>query len=302
MFYRAKRAISRAWFNFNCSAVLRTPPISSSENDLTLVSMVCHGETLMYLLAVKSFCSRLKRSPAIVVLNDGSLTESDRSVIQDHFPKVRIVPISEVSTGACPKGSCWERLLLINDLNQDSYIVQLDCDTLTLGPIEEVRECIAANRSFSLMGDRSYPEVEPMNDACARSKNNTSDQVQAICERAFDQLPEAAELKYVRGNAGFTGFAKNTLDRAQIQSFSDLMRRISGAKWDTWGSEQVTSNLLIANTEGAVPLQAPKYLSYWAHPDVDYDRSSFIHFIGPFRFAHGLYLRHAKRIIRELAP
>jgi len=301
MFYRARRALSRAWFNFNCRAALRTPPIASVDTDLTLVSMVCHGETLMYLLAIKSFYRQLNRSARIVVLNDGSLDNVDRATLQSHFPGITIVPIASISTDSCPKGSCWERLFLINDLNQDSYIVQLDCDTLTLASIDEVRQCIESNRSFSLMGDRSYPEIEPMLDACARSKNNTSDQVQAICERTFEALPEASQLKYMRGNAGFAGFAKGSLSRPEIQRFSDLMKRLTAAKWDTWGSEQVTSNLLIANTERASPLQAPKYLSHWAHPEIDYDKSAFIHFIGPFRFAHGLYLRHAKRLISALS-
>jgi len=211
------------------------------------------------------------------------------------------VRISEVVPDRCPKGSCWERLLLISDIVRDSYVVQLDSDTLTTNSIAEVEECIAGNCSFSLMGDRSYPEIESMASACLRSKENLSPMVQAVCERSFDQLPESASLKYVRGNAGFTGFAKGSIDREKIAWFSDLMRRIAKETWDEWGSEQVTSNLLIANTEGARPLEFPKYLSYWAHPDVAYEEASFIHFIGPHRFSNGFYLKSAKKAVAALA-
>lgn len=300
MLFRAKRALGRAWFDINCRALLRTPPIHSSDHSLTLVSMLCHGEVVMYLLAVKSFCGQLGRNPKVVILDDGSLTKTDYAILHTHLPDVRIVSLSEVTTDRCPKGSCWERLLLIGDLAKDSYVVQLDSDTLTTESIAEVAQCIDANRSFTLLGDGSYPEIEPMLSACRRSKTNMGTMVQAVCERSFDQLPESASLKYVRGNAGFTGFAKGSIVRENIIWYSDLMRRIAREQWDEWGSEQVTSNLLIANSLDAHVLKFPKYLSYWAHDDIAYQDASFIHFIGPYRFSHGFYVRSARKVIAAL--
>ncbi len=305
MFFRARRALNRAWFDFNCRGLLKTPALPPSDSPLTVVTMLPHGEVGMYLLALKSFVEQLSRSPKVVVLNDGSLDGADLRTLEAHILALTVVPIASVSTGSCPRGSCWERLMLISDLSQESYVVQLDSDTLTPGPMPEVVASIESNRSFTLLGDRSYPEVEPMLAACARLKASTSGQVQAVCERAFDQLPEAAELKYLRGNAGFVGFARGSLDRDRIAWFSDLMRRISGPQWDEWGSEQLTSNLLIANAENPLPLPAPRYVSYWAHPEIRYQESSFLHFIGPFRYANGLYLRTAQRVLaglRQAAP
>ncbi|HWB32281.1 MAG TPA: hypothetical protein VG714_03820 [Acidobacteriaceae bacterium] len=300
MFFRAKRAIGRAWFNFNSRPVLKTPPLLCNAPDVTIVSMLCHGEVVMYLLAVKSFCHQLGRNPKVVLLNDGSLNDEDMGTLRRHIPEITIVSIADVMPDHCPKGSCWERLLLISDLVKDTYVVQLDSDTLTVRPIPEVDACIRANHSFSLSGDRSHPEIEPMPDACVRYKGNTGTMVQAVCERSFDQLPESNSLFYVRGNAGFTGFAKGSIGREKIAWFSDLMRRISHEKWDEWGSEQVTSNLLIANTPDASLLQFPKYLSYWAHPDVPYEQAAFIHFIGPHRFSNGFYISTARKVIASL--
>ena len=302
MFFRARRALQRAWIDFNCRSLLKTPPISSTDPTLTLVSLVCHGEILMYLLAAKSFCSQLGRNPQIVILNDGSFTESDYATIRAHIPVAKIVAISDVAPANTPKGSCWERLLLISDIVADSFVVQLDSDTLTTSSIAEVKQCIDANRSFTLLGDRSFPEVESMTSACQRSKTNLHPMVQAVCERNFDQLPESESLQYVRGNAGFNGFAKGSIDREKVEWFSELMRRLAKEQWNEWGSEQLTSNLLIANSADAVPLPAPKYLSYWAHPDVPYEDAAFIHFIGPYRFSNGLYLRKAKKAIASLTP
>ena len=300
MFFRARRAAGRAWFDFNCRAVHNTPPLHLNDDSLTVVSMLCHGEVTMYLLALKSFCHRLGYAPRIFILNDGTLTQSDCSTLRLHIPHVEIVPISAVASERCPKGSCWERLLLISDLVQSSYVIQLDSDTITVTATPEVQRCIETGRSFTLMGDRSYPEIESMAKACLRSKQNDSPMVQAVCERAFDQLPESTALRYVRGNAGFTGFAKASINREKIVYFSDLMRRIARERWDEWGSEQVTSNLLIANADNSYLLQFPKYLSYWAHPDVPYHEASFIHFIGPHRFSNGFYIETARKVVANL--
>ena len=301
MFFRARRALQRARFNFYCRSLLRTRPIHSTDPGLSFVTMLCHGEVIMYLLAVKSFCRQLGRVPSVVVLDDGSLTPDDLATLATHIPAIKIVPIAEVAPAQCPKGSCWERLLLISDIVQDTYVVQIDSDTLTLNAIPEIEQCIASNRSFTLMGDRSFPEIESMTSAQIRYKDSTNPMVQAVCERSFNQLPDSDSLNYVRGNAGFTGFAKGSFGRQQVEFFSQLMERIAKDKWNEWGSEQVTSNLLIANTRDAYPLSFPKYLSYWAHPDVDYEKSSFIHFIGPFRFANGFYLKSARKMIAALS-
>lgn len=300
MFFRIKRGLGRARFEWNCRAILRTPPIETSDDNLTVVSMVCHGEVLMYLLALKSFCRNLGRIPRVVVLDDGTLTGGDRAILESHVLHIRIFRIPDVPMDRCPEGSCWERLLLISDIVKDTYVIQLDSDTITANPIPEVVRCVQANRSFTLMGDRSHPAIEPMLDACHRSKSNLSPMVQAVCERSFDRLQEARALLYVRGNAGFTGFAKGSIDRKKITWFSDLMRTIAGKKWDEWGSEQVTSNLLIANTPDAHLLEFPSYLSYWAHPDVPYEDASFIHFIGPYRFANGFYIKTGRKALKAL--
>lgn len=300
MFFRARRSLQRAWFNFRCRGLLQTPPLFSPDATVSVVTMLCHGEVRMYLLAVKSFAKHLGFTPSVVVLNDGSLDEADISLLRSHIPFIRLVSMSAVDTGACPKGNCWERLTLISDLVQQSYIVQLDSDTLTRLPVPEVLDCITSNRSFTLLGDRSYPNVEPMLSSWERLKDSSSTQVQAVCERAFNKLPESQELLYLRGNAGFVGFAKGSISRDRIQYFSDRMRRLCGARWDEWGSEQLASNLLIANSEDPLPLPPPRYVSYWAHPDIPYGQSAFIHFIGPHRFSNGLYIHSARQVIKAL--
>ena len=132
-------------------------------------------------------------------------------------------------------------------------MVQLDSDTLTFKPIPEVLSCIAEDRCFTLLGDRSYPQVRPMLQAWETFRSDTNPQPQAVCERNFNRLEEAKDLLYLRGNAGFVGFARGSIDREKIAWFSDRMRSIAEGTWDQWGSEQLTSNLLIANSPHPLP-------------------------------------------------
>ena len=84
MFFRARRAMHRIWFDFGIRALLKTPPLPPATGNVTVVSMVCHGEVRMYLLALKSFVRQLGRSPRVVVLNDGSLVAEDLSLLRLH--------------------------------------------------------------------------------------------------------------------------------------------------------------------------------------------------------------------------
>jgi hypothetical protein len=87
--------------------------------------------------------------------------------------------------------------------------------------------------------------------------------------------------RYVRGGAVFAGFARR------------LFRR-----WREWGSEQVASNYLIANSPEECVLPCPKYASLW--PGVLYEQASFLHGLGTNRFKGGTCREIASRVVREL--
>jgi hypothetical protein len=256
----------------------------------------------MYLVAIKSLY-RFFRRGSIVVLDDGSLTSQDRSHLKQHLRSADILHIRDVALADTPKGGTWERLTLISQLVKDSYVVQVDSDSVTINAIPEVLEYVAANSSFTLLGAGSYPGIEPMPNAAQRAQQNGSKSAepQAISERSLDRFPDSASFKYVRGCSGFAGFARGSFTRDILQQFSRTMQDLCGRpKWNEWGSEQVTSNLLVANSPKAGVLEFPKYTSYYALKDLDYSRSSFVHFMGGFRFANGCYAGCARRVVCEL--
>src|SRR3546814_7643275 len=88
----------------------------------------------------------------MVIMDDGTLTDRDRSVLRQHLDNPRIISIRDIDTGPCPRGGTWERLLTILDLCADDYVIQLDSDTVTIGPVPHIQQAIAANSSFTLLG------------------------------------------------------------------------------------------------------------------------------------------------------
>ncbi len=79
------------------------------------------------------------------------------------------------------------------------------------------------------------------------------------------------------------------------------MQEAVGEKWSEWGSEQVTSNLLIANASGSVVLPYPRYANFDQKFDLTLDpaQCAFIHFIGTFRYSRGTYIAETRRLTAE---
>ena len=279
--------------------VLETPPITARADGLVLFSMIGTRVLLPYLVAIKSLHHHLQRG-RVVILDDGTLTDEDRAILGVHCDSPRIISIADVDTGPCPRGGTWERLLTILDLRHDDYVIQLDSDTVCIGAVPEVRDCVENGRSFTLRGDADA-EILPIEEIARRHGNHPRVHVQAAVESRMDQVTIAGResLRYVRGCSGFTGFAPETSGRALAEQFSAAAEALlGGEKWSEWGSEQVTSNFVTANSDGAQMLPYDRYLNYWLD-DVPPD-ARFIHFIGTYRFHRGAYLRAARSAIAAM--
>lgn len=293
---RSHRAAARA--------VLDTPPVVPADDGLVLFSMIGTRVLLPYLVAVKSLHAKLKRG-RIVILDDGTLTDADRDILAAHLGRPRIISIGDVDTGPCPRGGTWERLLTILDVRVTDYVIQLDSDTVTLGDVPEIAEAIARNRSFTLRGD---PDSRLLSFAEMAAKTeddaflfNPDAHVQGAIESGLDRvaLPMRANPLYVRGCSGFAGFARGGDGRSLAEAFSIEAEQLLGAeRWSRWGSEQVTSNMVIANEPDALLLPYDHYLNFWDE-GVPSD-ARFVHFIGSYRFSGSAYIDATRASIARL--
>jgi hypothetical protein len=299
MFYQLKDRLRRLRFASACGSVRRTAPVSlDPASGMVVLSQLQHKDVLLFLLALKSFARRV-RLKAVYILDDGTLTRDDRSELADHIPGLTLLDRAAFSSKACPRGGCWERLLAISDIVRDCYVVQLDSDTLTLGGVEEVVRSVSEQKAF-IIGTWDRQTFESMRERVGTAQkldHGPGAHVQVVAEANLDKLDVFASSRYVRGCAGFAGYARASFQRDFVETISMQMRAAIGTKWDEWGSEQVMSNIVVASIPNAVVLPHPKYADcHKMKPGV----TEFIHFIGSCRFDGGRYARLGAQVIATL--
>ncbi len=292
----ARRFVDQRRFDWMVRGVLETPPIEPHEGPLVIVSMVCHRDLLMYLLAIKTFYRRLGFG-RIVVIDDGTLTIADKEVIRHHVQPAEIVPARSLSSPACPSYISWKKLFCIANFIHDSFVIQLDSDTLSVSAdLSEVRDFVLSDASF-ILGTWADQRVVSMEEAVEAARESSSTHVQMVAEQNFDRLPGFASLKYFRGCSGFDGFSKGLFRMRDLEEFSRAMFSIIGDKWSEWGSEQTMSNVLVANAPRMGMLPYPAYYNYWGTEEAE---QKFIHFVGTYRYHGGVYRRAVRASLREL--
>ncbi len=296
MFQETAKLINRHHFNWIAREVLNTPPLEPRSGEAVIVSMLCHADVLMYLLAIKTFYRRLGAGN-VVIIDDGTLSESDRRLLAHHVKPTEIVRASSLHSPACPTYISWKKLFCIANFLRDGFVIQLDSDTLTVGTdIEEVAKCVETGTSF-ILGTWKDQTVASMREAVDAARESTSDHVQMVAEQNFDRLPNYESLNYVRGCSGFDGFSKGLFTLKDIEDFSISMFGIIGKKWGEWGSEQTMSNVLVANAPRGIALPYPMYYNYWGQEE----SAKFIHFVGTYRYHNGVYSRAVRSALAELA-
>lgn len=297
---RVIRKLRERHFAAAARDVRRTPPVQARDDGVIIFSMIGTRVVDAYLIAAKSFHARLRQG-RFVILDDGTLTAADRAVLDHHLDRPEFRSIADIDPGDCPRGGCWERLLTLLDLRRKAYVIQLDSDTVTTGPVDEVAQAIAVGRNFTLKGDatsRWLPADAFAGDLAAMSPDShVQGLIEAVLHRIDAGLP--APARYVRGCAGFAGFAPGGFDRAVADAFSrEAAALLGAAKWAQWGSEQVMSNVIVANEHEPLLLPYERYMNYWAEPELG--AVSLVHFLGTCRYHRGRYRQVARAAIAEL--
>ena len=299
VFYRLKDKLRRQRFSAKCQDILKTPPVSlRGGSNVAVLSQLQHKDLLMFLLALKSFANEVPVEH-VYLLNDGSLTSDDVALLRTHVPGFKLLELHDFQGSSCPRGGCWERLLAIAELVKKHYVIQLDSDTLTIGALPELIENVRHGAAFTI-GTWDNQEIETMQERCATAKARHPDSgshVQLVAEANFDKLKRFESLRYVRGCAGFAGFPQHSFSKEFVEEISNEMEAAMGTKWTNWGSEQVMSNIVVANIGNARVLPHPKYSDCLKMKPPG---TVFIHFIGSCRFNQGIYERMGGEIIESL--
>lgn len=299
MFYRLKTQTRKRYFSARCKGVFDTPPVGSVSGGPVILTQLIEEDLCMYLIAVKSLYHRLGEGRIAVVL-DKSWSRRNLDLLEQHVRLWKTFYTRDRRSEKCPVGGCWERLLTIADLVENDYLIQLDADTVSLGRVVEVEQCITSGTSF-MIGTWKGQHIEPADVSAQRVLGNESRHVQILAEQNLMNLGGVADIRYARGQASFAGFAKGSFSVARLEALSDEMRGLVGKdKWSQWGSESFASNLCVANSQASIVLPWPKYASYYPSRNADFTSSAFLHFEGTYRFKNGAYLGFGQRIIGQL--
>lgn len=288
MLFSLKDRLRRAYFGFQVAHLRSVAPVRlDGRLGLSVLTQLQHKDVILYLAAIKSFTRHVPVAE-VHVLNDGSLTDADRTLLTAIVPGIAIVSIDRFRDPLLPSGGTWERLAAVADFAKHQYVIQLDADTLTLGPLPEVLDAVRKRCSFTI-GTWDGQEIETVGDRAAQARevrNRGGRHVQIQAEASLDRLSAAPALRYVRGCSGFAGFAPADNLRDLMQEISPQMDRLIGDAWRHWGSEQVMSNFLVANAVDATVLPHPTYCDC---SKIRVPETRFVHFIGSCRFNGGRY-------------
>lgn len=293
---RIGERFNRMLFNLTVRGIETTPVIRRGDLPLIALSMVQKRDVHAYLLALKSFCRHVSAS-RIVVVADPTLDKQCREILRRQVPHIEFRDAREFQHPSIPKGGCWERLAAISQYVSEAYVIQLDADTVTVGPLDDVTTAVRDQVAFTLgtEDDQSIVTCKEIS-AWARARLAPDSHIQVVAEANLADVEGAEDLRYIRGCAGFAGYPRGSFDTARLHSLSERMRRLMPDKWDLWGTEQFTSNVLVASMPGARVLPHPTYCA----PHRRRADSVFLHFIGYVRYSTMLYASLARRVTREL--
>lgn len=289
------KIIEKVYFHL-VKRIRYTPSISglSDAAPLVVLSMVRHRDIDMLLVALKSFARYVEINHFLIV-TDSDVTSSDKDTLKQHLVKVKFVEASEMHCPEIPKGGTWERITAIAHACQNNYIIQIDADTITQTAPKEVIDCVVSNTAFTL-GTSSGKYFQSYSEAMLVAKKQLelgNHHVQILCESLLENIADNFK-EYVRGCSGFAGFPKNSIDVDSIKIVSNAYKKMIGERWNEWGTEQFTSNLLISNTCKKKVLDTDDYNTA-PNPDV------FHHYIGTIRFANFNFIKNTIKTINELS-
>jgi hypothetical protein len=292
--------INKLLFDKSIKNVLQTPLLKyRMDSSVTIVSMVSSNTVNMYLVAIKSFMENFGYG-TIEAINDGTLTASDILTLQKHIPNLNISDAIDIDTYNCPSYISWKRLFRIQKLAETSFVIQLDSDTISLGPLIEVHERVVKNEGF-LIGSMRWGKSVDVNFLrdIVTQWNNTH--VQPLAEANFHKMNFFADgTKYIRACAGFAGYPKDFASIEQIQALSNEIESYIGKAWHGWGSEQTATMCLISKTKNSTVLPWPFYQNFkFPTSTENIESMNFVHFIGSNRYDNGMYTKLSKKKIKQ---
>jgi len=293
-----KSKLLHKYFDWDVKKALKFAPLNRSQNlnsGLCVLSMLCKRDFFQYLISIYSF-SQLLKPEKIVVVNDGSLSDAHLNLLKNKIPDIEILTGEDYIDERLPTYTSWRRMLALESFIENYYVVQLDADLFSRIDLIEVEQAFINNRSFILGTEQQGKITIKQAQAEAKSRHRPENKhVQQLAEMNLDSLQSIDYKYYIRGCAGFAGYAKSSFSKDTLIAISNCMFSRIGDSWRNWGSEQTAANILIANQDSSIILPLNEYGSVARYSE----ELKLIHFLGTWRFDGLLYNKIAKNFIKQ---
>lgn len=271
--------------NFFFRKIHTTPPISCNPNSETqYISLVCHRDTNICILAIKSFL-RFYNDIQIIIQDDGSLIKQDIKKFKHHIPGVKILYRSDADNQLKEFGLDEEllqmrtqdvsflKLVDVNLLFKGKRIVA-DSDILFLKKPSEIIDWIRADE------DKPFYHRVPYANKAFQAHLNTINR--ELCTNI-------TELDYCSGLIGF----HHSIPIDKIIHVATTLKKFS----KVWGLEQNIYAFLLK--EQSLMLDPELYIAITEKiGNAILNNACMLHFIGKLK--HKSYLLKGKKIIDSL--
>lgn len=306
MLYNIRRKSNYYIFKLLTNLIYKTKPLPLSDDPVfSIHSLVREQDLNLYLLAIKSFISKISNAE-VFVHSDGTLSNRSASILQYHLPGIKIIHKAESDSYAKSVltkeafairnyYTSYKRLIDSVLYSTQDYHMQMDSDFLTLKHPTYIEE-ILLDKKY----DSPFIICDFYKDDLTKKPQSPNEHIQTKLERAKKDIEN--ELGYSIGNtnglcAGLYGWS-NQLSIKKIVNFVTACEKI-GFKMNQWGTEQVTTTWLLRSSNAKI-LPTNLYINLNKYTFDFTNDAHMIHFIGRHRFKRGLYIAKARKVIKTL--
>ena len=274
-----------------------TQPVVQGKLPFILLSVGQKRDAIPYLVAVRSF-ARHANPQRVATICSRSIDRRNRKTFCACTLQIELRDAIEFTDPRIPKAGKLERLSAIAGYASESCIRQTDSDNAKVNSVPEAVEAVISGTAFVLGGGPNEgPLALVQTFEQAKAIEVSWGKTQELADIKMAELDRPADEKYVRSCSGSTGFPRSADMLLKLFAYSVEMRHLAGDRWAEWGTEQVTSNYLVANSQGVKILPLRKY----GKPNYATSEMAFFHFIGYTRYVDDMYESTPRQIIQALS-
>jgi hypothetical protein len=255
-------------------------------SEVEIHSLLNHYDIYMYILAIKSFL-RFYNNILVVVHGDGSLNNKDIELVHKHIKNIKIITKKEAdriikdkldkNTLKIRNSNVWGlKLFDVNLINKGKKTIHLDSDIIFLKKPTQIINWIKSNKTLPFYNLESNVSLFHMYQTNQKKLDKFINKTKHL----------KTSLKF---NAGFIGYQNDIT----VQEIKTTIKELNN-----YYEEDQTIYALLFGRRNAKALNKKDYFVFEGN---NFDsKAKMIHFINTFRFKKRVYLKTAKKIIKEL--